>query len=112
MKPPSGDEGSPAWVHASHLVYFYTFFQSPEFQYDIALCTPESVARLFKAGVDVGVAMLTSQTFVGTCQGEKPLAVLVDRSKDLKTELAKIGRADDLQSGVFVDVVRRKLEAW
>ena len=54
-------------------------------------------------------SLLASEDLVGEFRGEK-LAVLADRQQDLAAELGKIGRAADLQQGVFVDVAARQLE--
>ena len=81
---------------------------------DCALCTPASIARLYKAGVDTAISLLQSHDAVGSFNSRK-LAVLVDRRRPLSQELRKIDRADDLQRGVFVDVQNRRLKpvtAW
>lgn len=103
------DGGSPAarpTEHAEYIAYFHTFFDGHAS--DAAICTPASIERLYKAGVDVAVSLLQSPDGVGSLQC-KEKAVLVDRRRPLPQQLSKINRGSDLQQGVFVDVQRRRL---
>ena len=92
--------------HAIYAAYFKTFFATH--QADVAFCTPASIARLYKAGVNVALSLLQSADGVGSLDG-KPLAVLVDRRLPLDPQVSRVARPGDLQRGVFVGVERRRL---
>ena len=92
--------------HAIYAAYFKTFFDTH--RSDVAFCTPASIVRLYKAGVDVAVSLLQSPEGVGSMSG-KPLAVLADRRLPFADAIGKIASSGDLQRGVFVDVSRRRL---
>merc|ERR1712147_317728 len=91
------DGGAPAiWDKTCHCLYYHTFFKTHKS--DVALCSVQSVERLFTQGVEDTLASLA---------GEASLVACIGRDDNPADALAHIdGCGKDLMRGAFVDVRR------
>jgi len=93
------DGGAAAiWGRSTHCLYYHTWFDTN--RGDLALCTVESVERLFLQGVDDALAILAGE--------DGARGFIIAPSDDIELVLARSGRtAQFLQRGVFVEVRQR-----
>ncbi|CAE8604587.1 unnamed protein product [Polarella glacialis] len=90
----------------NQLLYYVTWFsESPS---DAAFCSPESIERLFKKGVDRTIHCLCSSSFCSD-GASTPEMIIIAPGESLSEALSKIGRHGDLASGAFVSLRDRKV---
>ncbi|CAJ1405760.1 unnamed protein product [Effrenium voratum] len=91
------------------LLYYATWFENAS---DCLLCSPESIERLYKRGVDRTIACLLSPSLMSPAESgsdSKDKMIIIAPDADLDEELGKLGKPGILKGGTFVDLSRKEL---
>jgi len=91
------------------LLYYATWFENTS---DCLLCSPESIERLYKRGVDRTIACLLSPSLMAQgsiADSKKDSMIIIASDANLEEEVCKIGKPGILSGGTFVDLSRHEL---